>query len=59
MRIRSDYMQRWEYFNILCGEEKTLNEQMTEIVKVKIKNQNNVDVASLAQHIKEWLMEGE
>ena len=52
-------MQRWQYFNILCGEEKTLNEQMTEIVKVKIKNQNNVDVASLAQHIKEWLMEGE
>ena len=50
-------MQRWEYFNILCGDKKPLNQQITEIVKVKIKGQKNVDVESLAKHIREWLEE--
>ena len=50
-------MQRWEYFNLICGDKKSLNQQITEIVKVKIKGQKNVDVESLAKHIREWLEE--
>lgn len=50
-------MQRWAYFNAICGTKQSLNQQVLEIVRVKIRKQKNVDVESLAKSIREWLEE--
>ena len=50
-------MQRWTYFNWICGTKTSLNQQILEIVRVKIKGQKNVDVESLAKSVRAWLEE--
>ena len=50
-------MQRWVFFNAITGTKQSLNQQVLEIVRVKIRKQKNVDVESLAKSVREWLEE--
>lgn len=50
-------MKRWEQFNQICGTSDSLQEQIQGILQEKICRKNNVCVAGLGKHIKEWLEE--
>lgn len=50
-------MKRWEQFNKICGTEDSLELQVQGILAEKIKEQPNVCVLGLEEHIRAWLEE--